>query len=162
MKKLCLAVAVAMFSVLSFAGEKVDIKFSGKIIEKAIKRKICVIKDDVMSIGGDNASKHNDWRAVVFPLPFKAPAGKEFVFSGDVKGEKIQGKLWVAIRLVKTDGKTYNYEVHAITKDQDWQAFTKKFTVPAKIVKLQFYIIGRKLANDSIASVKNLSIEQLN
>ena len=162
MKKLCLAAVVAMFSVLSFAGEKVDIKFSGKIIEKAIKRKTCVVKDDVMSISGDTAAKNSDWRAVVFPLPFKDPAGKKFTFSGEVKGEKIQGRLWVAIRLVKADGKTLKYEVHAITKDQDWKMFIKTFTVPAKIEKLQFYIIGRKLANDSVASVKNLSIEQLN
>ena len=159
MRKMLLIVAILTFSIITFAGEKIEIKFSGKRLENYINKKICTVKDDVLSMSGNTASRNNDWRMIVFPLSFKSPAGKKFTFKGEIKGEKIKGQFQVSIRLINAAGKTIKYETFAIRKDQTWKKFSKTFTAPENTVKMQYYILASKMANNSIGSVKDLSIE---
>ncbi len=161
MRKMSLIAAISTFGLIAFAGESIELKFSGKRIDSYIKQKRCTVKDGVLSMSGDTASKDNKWRMVVLPLSFKAPAGRKFTFKGEIKGEKIKGRFEVAIRLIKADGKSLKYETYTITKDQDWKKFSKTFTAPEKTAKMQFYILARGMGDESIGSVKNLSIEQL-
>ncbi|MCK4983013.1 MAG: hypothetical protein KAS17_08830 [Victivallaceae bacterium] len=163
MKKTGLILALLTLGILTFAGEKVDIKFSGKRVNAYIKRKICVVKDNVLSISGDTTAKNNSWRGVVFPLAYKSPAGKKFKFSGEIKLEKINPKarFEVAIRLINAKNKSIKYERFSLSKDQDWGKFTKSFTASAQTVKMQLYVLARYLSDESIGSVKNLSIEQI-
>jgi hypothetical protein len=163
MKKTALTLLVLTLSILAFAGQKVDIKFSGKKVDSYIKRRTCVVKDNILSISGDTASKNNVCRSVIFHLPYKSPADKKFKLSGEIKLEKInpKAKFEVAIRLINAENKSIKYETFTLTTNQDWKKFTKTFTASVKTVKMQLYIIARNLADESTGSIKNLSVEQL-
>ncbi len=163
MKKSALALLAALLSVSTFAGEKIDISLSGKTVQSYIKRKVCVVKDNILSINGDTNAKNNSWRTVVFILPFKSPAGKKFKFGGKIKVEKINPKasFEIAIRLVDAKGKSIKYETISIKKDQDWKELTKTFTAAKDTVTMQFYILARNLSNESTGYVQDLSIELL-
>ena len=163
MKKTVFALSMLALVISTLAGEKVNLDFSAKWVNSYIKRKACIVKDDVLSICGDTTDKNSSWRSVVFHLPFKSPAGEKFKFGGEIKVEKINAKasFEISIRLIDAKGKSIRYERIAVTKDQDWKELTKTFTAPENTVKMQFYILARNLADESTGSVKDLSIEQL-
>lgn len=147
--------------LMAGAGQREEIKFSDKQLGNFIKRKVCTVSDDVLRISGDAADKNNRWRAVVFSLPFKSPAGQKFTFGGEVKGEQLKGKFEIAIRMIKADGKSIKYESFTVTKDQDWKTFSETFTASPDTSRMEYYILARDMGDESIGSVRKLYIEQL-
>jgi hypothetical protein len=161
MKKMCLAMMLLAMGLMAGAGQREEINFPGKQLENLIKRKACAVSDDILSISGDAADKNNRWRSIVFSLLFKSPAGQEFTFGGEVKGEQLKGKFEIAIRSIKADGKSIKYNSFTVTKDQNWKTFSETFTAPPDTARMEYYILARDMADESIGSVKNLYIEQL-
>jgi hypothetical protein len=170
MKKMFLTLVVAAISLMAYAEEKAeakaaenkfDVNMSSGKLKKFVRKKICSIKDDVLTISGDTSSKSNGWRAVSIKLSFKSITGKAFEISGEAKAEKMQGKLQISVRQINEKGKTIKFVNIVITKDQDWTKFKKEFMPSSSTAKMELLIIARKMADDSIGSLKNISVKEI-
>jgi hypothetical protein len=83
-------------------------------------------------------------------------SNQTYDFGFSIKCENLKGQLCIGIRELDEESKSIKFNLIVIKDDCDWKKELKCFKTNEKTNKIQFYIIGRSLGENSIVYLDDL------
>ncbi len=128
-----------------------------KLLQKSVKKSVGTVTDGVVRINGDNSDRN--WAR--FNLTMPDPAGKKIRIAAEVKTQISRGKFQLAVRSVKTGGKTISYDGPSVAATQDWTKISAELQLDGKTESIQCYLLCLKMDDQSWVEVKNIVFEEV-
>ena len=144
-------------AVAAAPGEPWKMAVTEAVLKKSVKKSAGAVTDGVARIVGNNEKRN--WARIYLTMP--EPAGKKIRISAEVKAQLASGKFQLAIRQVSAADKTLSYIGPYVNSSQDWTKVDTVVTLDKRTAKIQCYLLGLNMNNQSWVEVKNIMFEEV-